>query len=509
MATYRGPDDELALRMRQLGLALGRQVTLIPLDEDNEAVVPASNDAEENQDDSELARTLTVGACISFMRGLRPENMLEPEAQSPGGPAPVDVGRPARRENASEGVNTDYFCPWRAVLSYPDHFIGRRNRPRARPFFNDILTGRVWDFFYLHDPRNPDLKPHLLVPTAQFVAFLAEINGKLDTELTIPPHQNRQKFCFRFGLWGLTPQPRHLARSENKHSLDDIEWPQLPELDWRGFNESSLPHQVAFLKEFDRLLAPNPITQAERAQVRERRRAVDRQAMMIQVQTQLGLVQEETTRDRPIFICIDVEALEDPPHPISEVGLAILDAEKIRIIAPGTNGSNWWPFIECIHLRTEEYSGFRNHKYVHGCPESFNFGRSKFPKKEQMPGLIRRLFERFGQGGRKIMFVAHDSKQDLKFLHQIGIDCMALPGVIGAIDTVVLHQKWRDSNDARSLRTLLTDLGMEYRNLHNAGNDAMYTMRAMLGLASEDERKTMALQQGKLYVPLFRLAGSR
>ena len=156
MATYRGPDDGLAIRMRQLGLALGRQVTLIPLDEDNEAAVPASNDAEENQDDSELARTLTVGACISFMRGLRPENMLEPEAQSPGGPAPVDVGRPARRENASEGVNTDYFCPWRAVLSYPDHFIGRRNRPRVsvRPSASSrSLTNEGSSVFQRHPNR--------------------------------------------------------------------------------------------------------------------------------------------------------------------------------------------------------------------------------------------------------------------------------------------------------------------------------------------------------------------
>lgn len=35
-----------------------------------------------------------------------------------------------------------------------------------------------------------------------------------------------------------------------------------------------------------------------------------------------------------------------------------------------------------------------------------------------------------------------------------------------------------------SLNKLLTGLGIDYKNLHNAGNDARYTMHAFLSLAA-------------------------
>ncbi|UNI14092.1 hypothetical protein JDV02_000764 [Purpureocillium takamizusanense] len=365
--------------------------------------------------------------------------------------------------------------------------------------------------YYLHDPRNPDKKPHLLVPTVQFEAFLCGINRELDTQLTIPPGQNRHKFGFNFEERGRMPRPRYLARSENQDSLQHIDWPKFAEEDAVGFNEASEADQAAFVKEFDRLLVPNPITHSERTLDRARQKAFDRRAMMEQVQKHLGLeLTEDTLRLRPVFICVDIEALEDPPHPVSEVGIAILDAEKIRIIGSGTSGSNWWPSVKCIHLRTEEYRDLKNHKYVQGCPRDFNFGASLFPRQEDLALHIRRIVGRISDDGRRdLLFVAHDTKQDLKFLHRIGVDFMALPGVVGEIDTVTLHQEWRNSNDARSLRTMLSDLGIDYSNLHNAGNDAMYTMRAMLGLATEALRKSSAEARGEKYVPHFWLTGSR
>lgn len=60
---------------------------------------------------------------------------------------------------------------------------------------------------------------------------------------------------------------------------------------------------------------------------------------------------------------------------------------------------------------------------------------------------------------------------------------MEIANVVGQVDTQIIHKAWRDSLDQRSLSKVLDDLNFSYRYMHNAGNDAMYTLRAMLGIA--------------------------
>jgi hypothetical protein len=55
--------------------------------------------------------------------------------------------------------------------------------------------------------------------------------------------------------------------------------------------------------------------------------------------------------------------------------------------------------------------------------------------------------------------------------------------MIGKLDSQVLHQAWQDSDSKRSLSTVLNDLEFRHTHLHNAGNDAVYTLRAVIGLA--------------------------
>lgn len=100
-----------------------------------------------------------------------------------------------------------------------------------------------------------------------------------------------------------------------------------------------------------------------------------------------------------------------------------------------------------------------------------------------------------------MVFVAHDTKQDIKLLHKIGVDVSTLPGMVGEVDTAVLHQAWRSSDNSRSLGSVLGDLCMAHQHLHNAGNDAVYTLRAMIGLAKEQPRKDEAELKGEEYVP--------
>lgn len=211
------------------------------------------------------------------------------------------------------------------------------------------------------------------MPTVQFENFLGKINGELNTALTIPPGVNSAKFVLSFdGRCVL--KPRYLTRSYNKGDLKRVVWPAVSDLDVQEFDDASTAQQNAFVSIFEGMtLAPTNPAKKRKALDRANRRASDRQRMMNQVQTLLGL-REALNGPRAVFVGVDLEALEVTPHPVSEVGIAVLDANDIRGIPPGPSGSNWWQFIKAHHIRVTEYVGTTNHRFVAGCPDAFDFG---------------------------------------------------------------------------------------------------------------------------------------
>lgn len=76
-----------------------------------------------------------------------------------------------------------------------------------------------------------------------------------------------------------------------------------------------------------------------------------------------------------VLISIDFEALEGPPHPISEIGICIFDTRQlVGGTDAGSNATSWWPLIQAHHIRVKEYAGLRNYRHVKGCPKNFDFG---------------------------------------------------------------------------------------------------------------------------------------
>lgn len=98
-----------------------------------------------------------------------------------------------------------------------------------------------------------------------------------------------------------------------------------------------------------------------------------RDQMLRNTLSYLGLLGDPDGHDI-VFVCVDVEAIEQRPNPISEIGFAILDTRDIKDVDPGVVGRGWWPKIKAHHLRVYEYAGLRNYRYVKGCPDFFDFG---------------------------------------------------------------------------------------------------------------------------------------
>jgi hypothetical protein len=215
-------------------------------------------------------------------------------------------------------------------------------------------------------------KPFLLVPTIQFEDFLRFVNRALGIALHIPNGVNQEKFFLKFGNGG-TPQPRYLQRSRDNKSLKIENWPVMDTDDALAFKQSSLASQNKWTETLK--MIPSGVVFDKRADSKQKavRRAEDRARMLREAQQLLGLSKDGLTEDA-VFICVDIEAIERAPNPISEIGFAILDIEAIRDVAPGLYDENWWPMIQAFHLRVKEYAGLVNSEFVHGCPDAFDFG---------------------------------------------------------------------------------------------------------------------------------------
>lgn len=84
---------------------------------------------------------------------------------------------------------------------------------------------------------------------------------------------------------------------------------------------------------------------------------------------------------------------------------------------------------------------------------------------------------------RPLVLVFHDPSQDMKYMKTLDCELSKITNVVQTVDTQTMHQYIERLRDPRKLETILKSLKFEYRNLHNAGNDAAYTMQAMIGLA--------------------------
>ena len=199
-----------------------------------------------------------------------------------------------------------------------------------------------------------------------------------------------------------------------------------------------------------------------------------------------------------IFIAVDIESYEYNHNLITEIGFAILDTMEIKRIPPGEHGKNWQTKIRARHLRVKEHVGYQNSDFVSGCADRFEFGSSEFVDLANTPKAIADCFRPPysakmdpeeasnlypASEKRNVVLVGHDINIDIKYLQKLGYNPLQLSNMLEVIDTATLDKVWKQHNQQRSLGNILYDLDMVSWHLHNAGNDAVYTLWAMIGIA--------------------------
>jgi hypothetical protein len=192
------------------------------------------------------------------------------------------------------------------------------------------------------------------------------------------------------------------------------------------------------------------------------------------------------------LVAIDVEAAEENHAIITEVGIATLDTRNLRILTPGVDplGSHWFDRIKGQHLRTAENLAVRN-QFTGGDPSQFDFGESDIIPTNSLNKTVTaalKIPDPNNPGSfRKMVLIGHDISADLNFLSVVGFGPDEKAMVIDTLDTQrmwhSLHGGLADSR-AISLKRLLSGTRISYQesSLHNAGNDAVYTMMGYIGV---------------------------
>lgn len=190
----------------------------------------------------------------------------------------------------------------------------------------------------------------------------------------------------------------------------------------------------------------------------------------------------------PVFLCMDLEAWEFDCKTILELGVTTLDLQKL----PAYPNCNPWDLLHHMvyeHYIIEENRRRKNKKYSRSCPHMFLFGKSRNQSSGWLSYKYNKKFPNEASiKDRPIVLVGHGLPNDEKYLASLGIHPRRWPNLVGIIDTQGIAQ---GESFPLNLGRMLDRFRVPTPCAHNAGNDAAYTMHALLIFALyKDEWKS-------------------
>jgi hypothetical protein len=378
----------------------------------------------------------------------------------------------------------------------------------------------VWDV----EPTNV----LVVVCESQVDNLLKEINSHLKLGLRITASQRQEGFISRFPDHP-DCRPRYLGRSRSREDYDNMLC-NAPDNHFRPAGEPSHgPPDSGTLEQFKQMMEELwEVQKKKKDNTSKAKRQQDRMGKQMSMvdqfkraQRYLGLRSAEAVGQTPssgsleaidsslpapfafekstVFVCVDVESYERAHHKITEIGIATLDTRDLIGVAPGEDGVEWRKSIKARHFRINENRQLVNSEFVAGHPDGFDFGESTFIDLQEAPARVAACFNPpFGLHAsntdvddisnllqtldlgekRNIIFLGHDTLGDVRYLQQLGYDPMKVENIIEAMDTAKIYQAWRRDPQPTSLGRILVDFDIIGWKLHNAGNDAMYTVSA-------------------------------
>ncbi|CAG8887982.1 unnamed protein product [Penicillium egyptiacum] len=418
------------------------------------------------------------------------------------------------------------FTPAVTMARFPFKYLHGDDAKRVdqRFYEGDKFWNRTWDLYYLSVPRVISHTPFLLIPTFQAQALLDEINSALNINLTLTG-VGKEGLVIEIDNEKL-PRPVYLGRSRTRDRKAKLESkvPSPPE-NWGPWAQLVEPHVFEdFQKKIKQSLATIKTKKSAQKQAARDARTKKLQECLGRAQAYFGLrpaLQPNGTQpsfangqvqaidvlkpvkwafqDAPIFISVDLEWM-DRYGILTEVGISTLDMLDLEGVVPGDYGNMWLKQIRTRHLRVKEYRNWVNETYTVGCPGSFRFGKSEIMPSAEIGNVVDAAFHPpymvpskeekiapYKKQKRTVILVGLDLHGDIAHLQRAGsqvfVNLKETSSVIREIvDVAELYRVNYEENQTRGLQALLGLLNILSPDLHNAGNDAHYTLQALVRL---------------------------
>ncbi|GAA5853616.1 hypothetical protein JCM8547_007385 [Rhodosporidiobolus lusitaniae] len=189
------------------------------------------------------------------------------------------------------------------------------------------------------------------------------------------------------------------------------------------------------------------------------------------------------------FVALDVEMWERDKEVLLEFGWSISEFRK----KSGGKGE-----VECRredqHVVIRENMARRNGRWSPDARDHFDFGQTLFLNQSRLHMLLSALFDTLSST-QPVFLIFHDPRQDLIALRGLGFDSSVEfqrdlhqfakdvakgrgeeKGKVWVADTQRLFESWMGRKVQIGLERACNEIGVETRRLHNAGNDAHYTL---------------------------------
>ncbi|KAF9485268.1 hypothetical protein BDN70DRAFT_871278 [Pholiota conissans] len=186
-----------------------------------------------------------------------------------------------------------------------------------------------------------------------------------------------------------------------------------------------------------------------------------------------------------VWCALDFESWELEHSVMTEFGWSLVgwrDGQKIE---------------ECGHIIVDEGRKYANSQYVPDHRYNYMFqGKSEIVKKTVVKQRVQDMIAKLAEFG-PIFLVFHDNTSDIKDLGTLGVNLeglsymlpeAAVENGIFAVDTadLIAALLGEEGGNKRSLEKMCSLLQIRTSYLHNAGNDAYYTLKALEAMAEGD-----------------------
>ncbi|KAJ5103427.1 hypothetical protein N7532_003956 [Penicillium argentinense] len=426
-----------------------------------------------------------------------------------------DVPLPAEEEEAPYDAAKSFaevgidlfssFCPARALERVTDGHK-RGHKPCEKPGEVEFWA-RTWHLHYLPLPPGCHSRLLLLIPLKEASDYVQGLAAKVGIDKQLLQNLTRDKgFAYQADKPGI-PTPYLLGVSDSTSSMQQLFENKWQEIGARSWGQWASNFESDILKDLEAKLdacmkVEHPTKKGRNSDLMFMARI--NAEHLTQVQKWFGLRPKDSVLDTlvdppdlsrpapwldddsPFFVCIDFEWKEFDETQLTEIGVSILDTLDIK----------------ARHLRVAEHFRYANRKHCKGYPDKFHFGKSERVPSAKMGEWVDQFFSppygfRYPIGtklpehqcrpGRRWILVGHDMTGDIKQLVRTGSQTFKPKGISSfeQADTAQLFKVLHPETATPGLAKVLSGFNIPARHLHNGGNDAWYTLMALVRIVLE------------------------